>query len=58
MMSILGESNPAVVKLGVIKLEGLSLATVVGIILNLVLPEEKAVAKPKASGRKSPAKGR
>ena len=36
MMSILGESNPAVVKLGVIKLEGLSLATVVGIILNPV----------------------
>ena len=52
MMSILGESNPAVVKLGVIKLEGLSLATVVGIILNLVLPEEKAVANPRQAGER------
>ncbi len=58
MMSVLGEANPAVVKLGVINLEGLSLATIVGIILNLVLPEEKPVARPKASGRKNPAKGR
>jgi uracil permease len=58
MMSVLGEANPAVVKLGVINLEGLSLATIVGIILNLVLPEEKPAARPKASGRKNPAKGR
>ncbi len=58
MMSVLGDSNPAVVKLGVIKLEGLSLATIVGIILNLVLPEEKPAARPKATARKNPAKAR
>lgn len=40
MMSVLGESNPAVINLGFVKLEGLSLATIVGIILNLILPEE------------------
>ncbi len=55
MMSVLGEANPAVVKLGVINLEGLSLATIVGIMLNPVLPEEKPAARPKASG-KNPAK--
>ena len=42
MMSVLGDQNPAVVKIGsVIQLQGLSLATIVGIILNLILPEEK-----------------
>lgn len=40
MMSVLGENNPAVINLGFIRLEGLSLATIVGIVLNLVLPEE------------------
>jgi len=40
MMSVLGENNPAVINLGFIQLEGLSLATIVGIVLNLVLPEE------------------
>ena len=45
MMSILGENNPAVIDLGFIQLEGLSLATIVGITLNLILPEEKLESK-------------
>lgn len=45
MMSILGENNPAVIDLGFIQLEGLSLATIVGITLNLILPEEKPESK-------------
>jgi uracil permease len=45
MMSILGENNPAVIDLGFIQLQGLSLATIVGIILNLILPEEKPESK-------------
>jgi uracil permease len=45
MMSVLGEANPAVVGLGFIQLEGLSLATLVGIVLNLILPEDKPESK-------------
>lgn len=45
MMSILGENNPAAIDLGFIQLEGLSLATIVGITLNLILPEEKPESK-------------
>lgn len=45
MMSILGENNPAVIDLGFIQLEGLSLATIVGITLNLILPGEKPESK-------------
>jgi len=42
MMSVLGDQNPAVVRIGsFIQLQGLSLATIVGVILNLILPEEK-----------------
>ena len=45
MMSVLGDNNPAVIDLGFIELKGLSLATIVGIILNLILPEEKPESK-------------
>lgn len=42
MMSVLGDANPAVLRLtDTVTLQGLSLAAVVGIILNLILPENK-----------------
>ena len=42
---VLGDNNPAVIDLGFIEFKGLSLATIVGIILNLILPEEKPESK-------------
>lgn len=46
MMAVLGENNPAVIRIGnVVQLQGLSLATLAGIILNLVLPEEKSLSR-------------
>jgi len=46
MMAVLGENNPAVIRIGnVLQLQGLSLATLAGIILNLVLPEEKSLSR-------------
>ncbi len=44
MMAVLGENNPAAIQLSdTVRLEGLSLATLVGVILNKVLPEERGV---------------
>ena len=42
IMSILGEANPAVINItSSLQLEGLSLATLAGVVLNLILPEER-----------------
>lgn len=41
IMSILGEANPAVINItSSLQLEGLSLATLAGVVLNLILPED------------------
>ncbi|MBE3519919.1 MAG: uracil permease [Firmicutes bacterium] len=50
IMSVLGDANPAVIRIGsYLELKGLGLATLVGIVLNLVLPEKDKDANPAPS---------
>lgn len=50
IMSVLGDANPAVIRIGGhLELKGLSLATLVGIVLNLVLPEKDKEKHPVSS---------
>lgn len=47
IMSVLGDANPAVIRIGGhLELKGLGLATLVGIVLNLVLPEKDKETHP------------
>lgn len=50
IMSVLGDANPAVIRIGShLELKGLGLATLVGIVLNLVLPETDKEIHPASS---------